>query len=561
VLLPEWKVILYHNIHNLNLLRMKKLLFYLLFVSFVSFFNSCVKDEILEKNGIDVAKEIELPDVKVENGYLCFSDKEELNSYITQLDEVIKQKDNLSKSGTIINTPVGFCSLASRISKTNNSLKSGSLSYEEEEEAFLTELSKTLIPEEVIHYVVDTARKVMVAGKIHQITELGTFVYSIADSLEYKKLYESFLNNYNKFGYQKDSITYVYDKVDFIDTYGFLRKGDFTTDDVISMITGKNQEYTEVPTKSGNIYIDQNNTRTYDLSTFPLGGDNFVGKAVANFGINNWRSKDFGSENRVNVNLYELNYGFFKCAGFKVKFQYKHWVTIKMRFFRWTKEVYLYYYWRTTPAHEMVVGIEYFKGYTDYENFGLDPIPFQAQSNMVYKQFSDATAKMIYYGVLSEPSDKFAGWASHKAVNVFRGNLEFSDRVEQYGSERIREVVNSGFDWLESEFKNRASDFINKKIDDSRNSRTSMLLVQFDNVFRNREYLLLSGISNYNYCSERTVRLGKSSGGFSSKVNSNGGWSASPYTPNAFTIEDACIFGAVKFNGVWKGVRIYTHKK
>jgi hypothetical protein len=58
---------------------------------------------------------------------------------------------------------------------------------------------------------------------------------------------------------------------------------------------------------------------------------------------------------------------------------------------------------------------------------------------------------------------------------------------------------------------------------------------------------------------QRTVRLGQPSFGISLKFGESNNWSprASGFTPNAFKIEEAYVFGAVKYNGVWKGVRMY----
>ncbi len=75
----------------------------------------------------------------------------------------------------------------------------------------------------------------------------------------------------------------------------------------------------------------------------------------------------------------------------------------------------------------------------------------------------------------------------------------------------------------------------------------------------NKEYLLLNGVSTYSYKSNHSIRFGQPSFGLTLTFGSSKKWKPRPsgFTPNAFKIEEAYVFGAVKYNGVWKGVRMY----
>ena len=55
------------------------------------------------------------------------------------------------------------------------------------------EIDETLIPEEALHYVLDTARRVKVDGFIHEISEAGTFVYDESHLVEFDSLYSNFI--------------------------------------------------------------------------------------------------------------------------------------------------------------------------------------------------------------------------------------------------------------------------------------------------------------------------------------------------------------------------------
>ncbi len=74
----------------------------------------------------------------------------------------------------------------------------------------------------------------------------------------------------------------------------------------------------------------------------------------------------------------------------------------------------------------------------------------------------------------------------------------------------------------------------------------------------NREYLLLSGVHNYG-CKQRVhMQLGHISAGISLKLTPRGNISSrGGFTPNKFNIDEAYIFGSVKHNGRWQGIRMY----
>ncbi len=64
----------------------------------------------------------------------------------------------------------------------------------------------------------------------------------------------------------------------------------------------------------------------------------------------------------------------------------------------------------------------------------------------------------------------------------------------------------------------------------------------------------VTGIQSYGARESKTVRFSQA-GGFSISV----GGAPVGYLPETFTIENTRIFGAVKFNGVWKGIRFYKN--
>lgn len=47
--------------------------------------------------------------------------------------------------------------------------------------------------------------------------------------------------------------------------------------------------------------------------------------------------------------------------------------------------------------------------------------------------------------------------------------------------------------------------------------------------------------------------------GFSLGSKEGGKWKLVGFTPNKFNIDEAFIFGAVKHNGQWQGIRMYIN--
>ena len=95
-------------------------------------FISCEKEIDLDKSN---DSNNAISEAIVENGYLNFSNQQSLDAYISDLSEQLGSSSNL-KSTRIINTPKGFNSLADKIYRIDNKLKSATT----DDEALNTEL-------------------------------------------------------------------------------------------------------------------------------------------------------------------------------------------------------------------------------------------------------------------------------------------------------------------------------------------------------------------------------------------------------------------------------------
>ena len=450
----------------------------------------------------------------------------------------------------------------------NNQLKN---SINDPVEEFMLEFNKQLIPDEVIHYVVDTANQVKISGKMYQISPFGTFVYNPNDSLEYNKLCNEFIDIYKNYTSQIDSITYTYGNITFIDSYGKianLKEGDLLEDKLFCELDGNfvispSEQQSDLKSsslKSSTDRIISSYTNTYNLTTYEAGSKTIVGGWVESaFAENSWKEKTLDSKHRVKVKMYDVNYGFYKNQGFRVEYNELRDFTITIvTIKRWRltkKEVTLWSYWSTSKTvPEMVIGIDYFQGYTE---FSIPGIGYDFQRNM-QKTWSDRvgnfTINMVYNGLFQAPTEKVRGWATNLYIfsgSVGVGNFQYTD------NKLLEEGFNAGISAFKDYLKSKTAGFIYSKIGDITNKPVAILTPNYVNG-GNREYLLLSGIHKYTNESEAHLQLGFSSGGLKVNLNSNGGVSnISSYNPLKFNIDEAFVFGAVKHNGAWQGIRLF----
>nr|WP_320023403.1 hypothetical protein [uncultured Draconibacterium sp.] len=546
-------------------------------ILFTLLLGSCQKQE-LELNGEKDKKGeqegFNAEGYVVEKGYLSFIDQNAVTNYIENINCILEKSSTdeaLLKSAEISPVPEipGFASLAGKMSDyKNRQLKSGSADNPEED--FLYELNNQLIPDEAIRYVVDTANQVKIAGKIYQISPFGTFIYSSADSLEYNELCENFIDKYENQTAQIDSITYLYGNITFVDSYGklaSLEEGEELEDKLFSELDGaySADDNSESNTKSGEILksasgrINSEYTNTYGLTTYKAGAKTIVGGFVQKvFGKNSWREKRLDSKHRIKVKLYDVNYGFYKNQGFRVEYNNLKDRTITVYYFkRWKlrkKKITLWSYWSSSrAAQEMVVGIDYFQGYTQYDS-PMGRAYAENIPNVLVSKVSDYSIKMSYDGFIKTPAMVAKNWVTN--LNIFKGVVfGYGDKI--FTNKEISEkAFDVGMDFLRDEIKGSTRRLIKKQI----NKASSTPIAVFTTDYKGggyKEYMILKGVHTYYNKSKVHMRIAQPSFGFKLGWSEGGKWKPATFTPNKFHIDEAYIFGSVKHNGKWQGIRMY----
>lgn len=540
---------------------MNKNLIFLLIGLFSIVFISCEKDiEPLENNLGHTALS---NTITVKNGYLHFSNKEVLDDYIKQVKDALESKSSGVKSSSAIPSFKGFNSLAQSIANSQVDNFKKTKSIQELDNALSPELNEMLIPDEVIHHVVDDQNRVQIAEELYQITEVGTFIYKEKNITDFEGLYENFSKESLSKSNQVDEAVFDFGEVKFVDSFGYGKLEDFNRETIISeMISEISDEFIGIPKPKPIAYkpyvktprdgtaISDAYTNKYNLTTYRAGAKTWFGKRLQSlFGENSYRKKKLDSGHRLKFKLYSVDYFFYKNSGARLKFQKRIRVSKTIRIFGWKKRITLYTYWSTRKTPEMVVGVDYFKGHYLYEDFGMGNKYRSDYKKDFSETFSKSIVSMGYKGLIKAPSDFFRGWVTNLDCFYYDISVPYSnDNVQT--SKLLSEAFDEGMKAVKNYTIKSGSGYIYNKIKDA----PRLLLNELGDY--NKEYISFKGIHTYRNRSSIHVNFGHSSGG--AKLQSiNGKLSGGGYTPNAFFVDEAYVFGAVKYDGNWKGIRMY----
>jgi hypothetical protein len=458
----------------------------------------------------------------VEDGYLSFTSQDAFNEYFMQVENALGNNGALKSSSSRIVDIEGFVPLVDMVGG-QSSLKSGNSS---EEEVFV-EILNELIPVEPLHYLLDTISRVKVCDDIFQITPFGTFVYKKEFEEEFFNLIETLPDKLFDYSHQIDSVTYMFGNVKLIDTYKHIENQLFDENAMLSSILDEdNSDESSGTLKSASSKIDSKLTTLYGLENHKVNGGVFH---------DNNRSNYFDSNTRVRVRLYDYDFGVYKGAGFTCKFQKKKKQTVTVRkygLFGPKREITLYTYWSSTINPEIAIGIDFFEGYTEFTDFGLsvDENGFPINYNH-HKTFSKGIASLVKKGT-NYLFEDVRGWADRGWL--FETKLKFN--IGSNDVNLLREAYDAGTDVIMSEVRSQVYNTV-------QTAAPTRYIKRDEKLYPNRRWVTYWGVNEYKNRGHIDVTLGLPSYGIPA--------------PNKFHIKEVYIFGAAKYNGKWKGVRLY----
>jgi hypothetical protein len=466
-------------------------------------------------------------DIKMTDaGYLSFKTKEVFDNYINSLKEEYVSSQTRAAIAHY-NIPEFMSINALKESIQNQSTRSAEDSEDIEEgseDEFRISIAEELIKDDVLYNVLDTTLRISIEDMFYKVTELGTFYCSNEHADNMDEIISGF--DQSSVLFIADDIYKINDSFYFCDSYGLI-----SGDETIMDIELVEDEEETAQTRSVEFGTIPQNSSYYGLGTYTWKNKTVVGQFTSwLLGKDVSRELNFDSKHRVKCELYQVNYGFYASTGFKVNMQ-------KRKKFLFVK------YWVNTSASDIVIGIERLSGKMKFNYY-----PGTIASYGTFTSTWQGVVNNMVYGGLSKPTF-IEDFVNEHIATVFPGITKFEVlkwTIDPWSwtDNLTKDAIYEGLNSLTGKVANAAGKKLTKQ-----DPRIALVMSK-----RGELETHITGIRSFGSGSSKTIRFSQS-GGFTYKV----GGVITGYIPDKFAIQGASIFGAVKYNGKWKGIR-FEHK-
>lgn len=402
--------------------------------------------------------------------------------------------------------------------------------------------AEELMFDDLMMHAMDTTLRICVEGIIYKIADQGTFSTSsaVSDPSEAIEAIEHAIATFDTTAVADVapgcSVQLTEDLV-WTNTFGVQAPDSFSIYDF---------EETSEEEENGNPstapYIDENkyhkeyNVKSYkwkSKSIFQKFCDFLRGKDVS-------RERKFTKNKKMVMKLFDVNYKFYQSAGLKVKMQKRK------KFLGIT-------YWKNTTAEKIVIGFNHMDGVMTYKNpnyFSKITPSAGAQWKTFQGSLNGISGKFIY-GSFSKVKfiedwvgDEILGWMPE---------IKIGDK--DYTNNFINKIYDAPADKVYSFFKNFINRTVYSPIEHQIKPKDPMIayLVWGCSEYEfNKQHPYITGEQEYGPKSCKSVIFDRSFG----IMYDNG--LLIPLTPTDFDIKKIDVYGAVKYNGKWLGIRFYS---
>lgn len=484
-----------------------------------------------------------------EDGYLHFESQSAFDKLYEEAKRSVSSSINSRASSSFNFSIPGFNSIKDISSTYNNTITSRAVSNTVEVEYDCEDgnevecrlaIAEELIPDEALQCLLDTTFRIEIGNTYYRVTYNGTLYADI----EYKEKVDSLAEEADIVA-RAPVATGVYEvdsDVCIADTYGRLCESEETeandkTDEInaynpwggpsIPPITTTSPN---VPTRQDSYFwgTEEENTNQYSLKNRKWSSNNWLGDLVEEItGCKYIKDEnEFDKNHRVQCKLYDLNFVFVDIAGYKISLQKR-------------KKFLMIPYWTSCDgAEDLVVGFEDFQGRIDVAT------PISIVNPIAYYEthLNGAVNNMIYAG-LGKPTF-IEDWAKEYLPCIFHGVI--SDKLSQWNCEPgkytenlTREIIMAG-----------AESLLGKKLEGMINAMKKGDPILNINPYSEKKHdFYIYGINGWKNTSKKSIKF-NASFGFTWKIGSISGW-----TPEKYTIKRPQMFGAIKYDGKWRGIR------
>lgn len=483
-----------------------------------------------------------------EDGYLHFDSQQTFDEFYTEARNAITTS---AKSRAVTNSSLsipGFSSIKDISAQCNARNKSRAISESIEEDDYDCEegnedecrfaIANELIPDEALQCLLDTTLRIEIGNTYYRITGSGTLYADITykgrvDSLAVSDIVANTPVGSNL--YEVDSDIYI------LDTYGrLLGNDDTTTQDNSGVYNAYNPGgypyhppttiSPNAPTREDSYFwgTEEENSSYYSLIDRKWDAKTFVGDLLETLTGCKYikEENNFDKNHRVQCSLYNLDFAFVNAAGYKIELQKRK------------KFLFITYWTACSGAQDLVVGFENFQGSITI------PTPISLTNPVaIYESQLNGTVYNTVYAGLSKPTF-IEDWAKDFFPCIFQGALhnkleEWKLNPGRYTDHLTKDMITLGTKTL-----------FGKTLDGMRNAlKKGDPILNINPYSENKHDYYIYGINGWTGKNHMSIKFGLSFG-----LNFSNG-SLSSWTPEKYEITHPQMFGAIKYNNQWRGVR------
>ncbi|MBV5281122.1 MAG: hypothetical protein JZU53_01680 [Paludibacter sp.] len=466
--------------------------------------SSCNNDE---KINIDNSSQ-EAAITKTNEGFLHFESQSVFDDYLQSLEA---NKDGIVTKSSSPITIKGFKSinnLKSEISALQT--RSGEDDEVGSEEEYNLSRCESVIQDEVLMNVLDTTMRISIGGKYYKITDNGTFCGSIQDTAKINTIATHY-DDYKPLFVKTDELTYSYEGITF--------------KEIINTQTNE-------PLPASIITKSFNDIRAQKESIYGLDKYNVSMKKFLFLGCNHTETKNFDDTHRVLFKLYNVDFLFVEKSGMKL--------TLEKR-----KKIWFVKYWVSDNAQDRVIGFNEFD--TEMTIAASVPMPgdnsqpkYTLAKDQVLSTIAGKSVNLLLATIVSPPFMKdlyvdFPAWLignnnglSTDAQKIYDASFGLAaDQLRSYSKSNLLRLLKKSF-----------PDDPLQVIEHTTDRRKIKQVYVGQRVFGGGEEKSIV----FNFSGGITLSFGN-------------GFSIKPFEPTSFKIKSADVYGAVKYNNQWLGIR------
>lgn len=471
-------------------------------------------------------------------GYLTFPTFKSLELFLEQIQN--GETPTIVAASRAGDSFESVAMLKERISRTNKSRAMNLTPTADSELENLEEMTQdeynlmkaeNLLFDDIMAHAMDTTLRICVEGTLYKITENGTFSVKLEKAPQLDLAIKEFNPDLKQTVGAGETILLNPD-VHFTNSFKDVR----VEESGLLELTPSNIS----PMSVASAETSQNEFhKNYNVDSYKWNNSNIIfsfmdiirGKDVS-------KSKNFSDTRRVQVSVFDVNYGYYKSAGIKVKMQQR-------------KKFCFVPYWVEIEADKIVIGFNEMEGVLTYTNPNSLSI-IKPSASAGWSAFT-GTINGIYsnflYGVFSNLKfiRDWTDWAFGWMPEVRIGDKNYTEQT-------LNKIYNAPAEYVYKQSKSLINRTVYTPIEKRIKPTDPMVAYLYwgsTEFTFNKERPFITGVKEYPNKKSKSIIFDRSFG------VSFIGYAPIPYTPSDFDIKSIDAFGAVCYDNKWLGVRFY----